>query len=66
MSEYDRARSLMRERQQLQDARKQSNLNAAMQRAALSKAMDSMRFSRSVGSLSVGELMAKSRPMTAG
>lgn len=65
MGDYDKTRNLMRERQELQEQRKMSNMNASMQRAAIAKAMDTLRYSKNVGSMSVNELLNKTRPATA-
>lgn len=66
MGEYERSRSLMRERQDLQNQRKMANMHASMQRHAMAQAMDSMRVSRgSMGGMTMHDLMARARPTTA-
>lgn len=72
MGEYERTRSMMRDRHELQEQRKMANMHASLQRQAMSQVMDSLRFSKSVGKLAgsgggvnINELLARSRPATA-
>ncbi|KAF5839744.1 hypothetical protein DUNSADRAFT_18746 [Dunaliella salina] len=71
MHDYDKTRELLKERQDLQTQRKMANMNASLQRQMMSKAMDSLRFTKNVGSLSSGgsvninDLLSRTRPSTA-
>jgi len=63
-------RELMKERQDLQAQRKMANMNASLQRQMMSKAMEGMRFTKNVDSLSgngtvnINDLLCR-RPATA-
>lgn len=48
MGEYDRTRSMMRERQDLQEQRKMANMHASLQRQAMTQIMDSLRATKNV------------------
>ncbi len=51
MNDYDRTRNMLRERQDLQEQRKMANMHASLQRQAMAQAMDSLKFSKSIGSV---------------
>lgn len=72
MSEYDKTRTIMRERNDLQRRRKMANMQAAMQRQAMSQAMDQLKRTKNMnkltgpgGTVNVNELLNKCRPQTA-
>jgi len=72
MNDYDKTRELLRERQNLQMQRKMANMNASLQRQMMSKAMDSLRFTKNVdslstngGSVNINDLLSRTRPSTA-
>mmetsp|Transcript_36136 Transcript_36136/g.80419 ORF Transcript_36136/g.80419 Transcript_36136/m.80419 type:complete len:530 (-) Transcript_36136:827-2416(-) len=71
MNDYDKTRSLMKERQSLQEQRKMANMHASLQRHAMTQVMDQLRFGRvdklasSNGQVNINELLQRSRPATA-
>jgi hypothetical protein len=72
MQEYEKTRSMMRERQDLQEQRKMANMHASLQRHAMTQVMDSLRATKNVsmltgsgGGVNINELLAKTRPATA-
>lgn len=72
MGEYEKTRTIMRERNELQRRRKMANMQAAMQRQAIAQAMDQLKRTKDVnkltgtgGGINVNELLNKSRPATA-
>lgn len=69
MGEYEQTRHLMRERHKLQDQRKMANMQASLQRQALSAAMDQIRSTKDMSKLTSGQISVSDltrRPHTAG
>lgn len=73
MEDYEKARTIMRERNDLQSRRKAANMAASLQRQSIAMVMDELKSTKDVsklagpsGTVSVESLMAKKgRPLTA-
>jgi len=71
MYEYEKTRTLLRERSELQMQRKMSNMRASIQRQSIQSAIEHLKGTKDIsklassGTLNISELLNKSRPATA-
>ncbi|KAJ9526547.1 hypothetical protein QJQ45_017698 [Haematococcus lacustris] len=72
LQEYEKTRSLMRDRTELQRQRKMTNMQSSMQRQAISQVMDALKSSKGMrvlaqggGQININQLLGSVRPSTA-